>query len=88
MSGEGMIKAWIAVGVAEGLRQAGYTSGEISERKARMTYGSWFTEAVAAGKIKPVRIGYGKTATRHYLVTDILAYKAVCYTPAELIYNN
>ena len=88
MSGERMIKAWIAVGVAEGLRQIGAVSGEISERQARKTYGSWFTDAVAAGHIKPVRIGYGKTATRHYLVTDILAYKAVCYTPASLIYKD
>ena len=86
--GEGkMIRAWIAVGAAEGLRQAGFTSGEISERQARKTYGHWFTEAVDAGHIKPVRIGEGRTATRHYLVTDILAYKALSYTPAELIYN-
>jgi len=88
MSGELMIKAWIAVGAAEGLRQAGFVSGEVSERQARKTYGKWFTDAVAEGHIKPTRIGYGKTATRHYLVTDILAYKAKCLTPAELIFNH
>lgn len=86
MDGGRMIMAWIAVGAAEGLRQAGYVSGEISERQARKTYGSWFKEAVAAGHIKPSRIGYGKTATRHYLVTEILAYKAKSLTPAELLF--
>ena len=74
--------------VIETLRRLGYTNGEISERQARKTYGKPFTDAVAAGLLKPVRVGAGRTATRHYLVTDILAYKAVCYTPAELIYKN
>lgn len=82
-----MIQSWIAVGAAEGLRMAGVTAGEISERQARKTYGKWFVEAVAAGKIRPIRIGAGRTSTKHYSVTDILTYKAVCNTPAELIYK-
>lgn len=82
-----MIQSWIAVGAAEGLRMAGVTAGEISERQARKTYGKWFVEAVAAGKIRPIRIGEGRTSTKHYSVTDILTYKAVCNTPAELIYK-
>lgn len=87
MDGSRMIQSWIAVGAAEALRLAGVSDGEISERKARNIYGKWFTDAVAAGRIKPVRIGAGKTATKHYRITDILAYKAACYTPAELIYK-
>ena len=82
-----MIQSWIAVGAAEGLRMAGVTAGEISERQARKTYGKWFVEAVAAGKIRPIRMGAGRTSTKHYSVTDILTYKAVCNTPAELIYK-
>lgn len=82
-----MIKSWIAVGAAEGLRLAGVTAGEISERQAKKTYGRWFVEAVAAGHIKPVRYGGGRTSTKHYSVTDILTYKAMCCTPAELIYK-
>ena len=82
-----MIKSWIAVGAAEGLRAAGVTAGEISERQARKIYGKWFVEAVAAGRIKPIRVGAGRTSTKHYSVTDILTYKAICATPAELIYK-
>ena len=74
--------------VIETLRQVGLISGEISERQARKTYGKPFTDAVAAGKIKPVRIGAGKTATRHYRIADILDWQNKCYTPAELIYKN
>lgn len=87
MDGSRMIQSWIAVGAAEALRLAGLTDGEISDRQARKVYGKWFSDAVAAGHIKPVRVGYGRTATKHYRISDILAYKAQCYTPAELIYK-
>lgn len=87
MDGSRMIQSWIAVGAAEALRLAGLTDGEISDRQARKVYGKWFSDAVAAGHIKPVRVGFGRTATKHYRVSDILAYKAQCYTPAELIYK-
>ena len=70
--------------VAETLRQLGLDSGEISERQARKTYGKPFTDAVAAGKIRPVRIGSGKTATRHYRVLDILALQNAAYEPARI----
>ena len=70
--------------IAETLRELGVISGEISERQARKTYGKPFTEAVAAGKIRPVRVGVGKTATRHYRVVDILDWQNKCYEPAHL----
>jgi len=85
MDSRRMIESWIAVGAAEGLRLAGVTAGEISERQARKTYGKWFVDEVAAGRIRPIRIGTGKTSTRHYSVTQILARKAMCCTPAELL---
>jgi len=87
MDARKMIEAWVAVGAAEGLRLAGVTAGEISERQARKTYGKWFSDEVAAGRIRPIRIGTGKTATKHYRLTDILTRKAECYTPAELLYK-
>ena len=74
--------------IVETLRQLGLTRGEISERQARKTYGKPFTDAVAAGRIKPVRVGFGKTATKHYRIADILDWQAACYTPAQLIYKN
>ena len=70
--------------ITETLRELGVISGEISERQARKTYGKPFTEAVAAGKIRPVRVGVGKTATRHYRITDILDWQNRCYEPAQL----
>ena len=73
--------------VAEVLRQMGVSSGEISERQARKIYGKPFVDAVAAGRIRPVRIGAGKTATKHYRVIDILAEQSRAYEPARIIYN-
>lgn len=70
--------------ITETLRQLGLTSGELSERQARKTYGKPFTDAVAAGRIKPVRVGYGKTATKHYRIADILAWQNSCYEPASI----
>lgn len=74
--------------VAEVLRQMGVTSGEISERQARKTYGKPFMDAVSAGRIRPVRVGAGKTSTKHYRIADILAEQARAYEPAHLIFNN
>ena len=88
MDASRMIQSWIAVGAAEALRLAGLTDGEISDRQARKVYGKWFADAVATGHIRPVRYGTGRTATKHYRISDILAYKAQCYTPAEIIYKN
>ena len=72
--------------VTETLRQLGMASGEISERQARRTYGKPFIEAVASGKIRPVRVGAGKTATKHYRIIDILALQSEAYAPAQLNY--
>ena len=44
MDARRMITAWVAVGAAEGLRLAGVTAGEVSERQARKTYGKWFDD--------------------------------------------
>ena len=72
--------------VTETLRQLGMASGEISERQARRTYGKPFIEAVASGKIRPVRVGTGKTATKHYRIIDVLALQSEAYAPAQLNY--
>ena len=74
--------------VTEVLRQMGVSSGEISERQARKVYGKPFVDAVAAGRIRPVRIGAGKTATKHYRINDILAEQSRAYEPARIIYKH
>lgn len=73
--------------VAETLRQLGMADGEISERQARKIYGKPFVDAVASGKILPVRIGSGRTATKHYRILDILALQSQSYEPARIIYK-
>lgn len=81
---ERIAKAWSAAGAAEAFALCGVTSGEVSERQARKVYGTWFREAVEAGRIRPVRVGVGRTATRWYSIAEILAYKAAAITRAEL----
>lgn len=70
--------------VLETLRQLGMADGEISERQARKTFGKPFVEAVATGKILPVRSGSGKTATKHYRIMDILELQNQAYSPARI----
>lgn len=82
---ERIATAWSAAGAAQALTQCGVTAGEVSESRARKTYGSWFKQAVDAGRIRPVRVGAGKTATRWYSIPEILTYKAQAITRAELI---
>lgn len=58
------------------LTSLGMTSGEISRNRAISVYGKWFTKAIAAGRIKPVRVGEGRGATKWYSVMDILSLRA------------
>lgn len=67
------IKAHTAMTVLMTLEQLGLANAEISERKARQIYGKFFTENVANGRLRPARRATGKTATKWYRVTDILA---------------
>lgn len=75
----------INIGCVQTMRSLGVTSGEMSERQAVRTYGSWFVEAVNRGDIAPCRVGNGKTGTKWYNVTDILSYKARKEIRATLI---
>ena len=62
-------------GAIEALRLAGVTSGEISFSKAKKTYGVWFMKATADGRLNPCRKGVGKSGTKWYSLTEILALK-------------
>ena len=72
-----------ALGAAEALKALGLSSGELSERQAKATYGRWFTEAVRDGAIRPCRQGGG--SRRYYDVTEILRYKAAHLERAALL---
>lgn len=79
-----LITTCCALGSAQTMEALGVTSGEISQRKARDTYGKWFVDADRAGRIRPVRVENGPHGTRKYRVVDILALKAQDSIPAEL----
>ena len=81
---EAIVKEATALGVAQALETLGITAGEISQRKARKTYGKWFDDAERAGRIRPCRIDEGGHGTRHYRVVDIQELKTADLVRAEL----
>ena len=76
----------ISIGTAQALVTLGVHSGEISMRKARDVYGKWFMDAVNNGRLYPCRVEDGRSGTKWFRVTDILALKADDIAKAELIY--
>lgn len=76
-----------AMGAASVLEQLGLTPGEISQRRARDTYGKWFADAVASGRLHPCRIEDGHAGTRWFRVVDILALKTKDAARAEINFH-
>lgn len=66
-------------------QRIGQISGEISEREAFRTYGSWLRRAVEQGRIRAHRTGDGKTSKKLYNVAQILALRASDKASAQLI---
>lgn len=64
------------LGATIALQRVGHISGEISEREAFRTYGSWLRHAVEAGRIRAHRTGNGPTSKKLYNVAQILALRA------------
>ena len=85
---EQLVKSAAKMGAAEVLETLGLTAGEISQRKARDTYGKWFTDAERAGRIRPARVDNGKNGTRHYRVVDIQELRTADLVRAELQFNH
>ena len=81
---ERIVKEAAALGAAQLAETLGLTAGEISQRKARDTYGKWFDEAVNRGRIRPVRIDNGHRKTKHFRVVDIQQLKTADLVRAEL----
>ena len=79
-----IVKTATETGAALVLETLGITAGEISQRKARDTYGKWFTDAERAGRIRPARIDEGKNGTRHYRVVEIQELKTADLVRAEI----
>lgn len=74
------------IGAVQVLELLGLSAGELSTRKARDTYGKWFLDAVANGRLHPCRIEEGKAGTRYYQVLDILKLKEKDALKAELTF--
>lgn len=85
---EELVKSAAATGAAMVLETLGITAGEISQRKARDTYGKWFTDAERAGRIRPARVDNGRNGTRHYRVVDIQELRTKDLMRAELQFNH
>ena len=73
---ERLIKTCTALGCARTMELLGVSSGVISQRQARATYGKWFADECAAHRLFPCRIEPGRAGTRWYRVTDILSLMA------------
>lgn len=85
---EKLVHSAAEMGAAQVLEILGLTAGEISQRKARDTYGKWFTDAEKAGRIRPVRVDNGKNGTRHYRVVEIQELRTADLVRAELQLTN
>ena len=85
---ERLVQSAAAMGAAQVLETLGLTAGEISQRKARTTYGKWFTDAERAGRIRPSRVDNGKNGTRHYRVVTIQELRTADLMRAELQLNH
>lgn len=84
---EQLVQSAAAMGAAQVLETLGITAGEISQRKARDTYGKWFTDAEKAGRIHPSRVNNGRNGTRHYRVVTIQELRTADLMRAELQLN-
>ena len=82
---ENIVKAIAEAAAVEVLRTLGLTSGELSRNQAIKTYGTWFKAAETSGRLRPVRIGKGRTGTRWYAVQDILALRAADMSAARML---
>lgn len=71
-----LIESCMALGTTETLRELGLHPGEISQREAKRIYGTYFTNAIADGRIKPCRLGTGARPKKYYSVKDILTLKS------------
>lgn len=81
---EALVQSAAAQGAAQVIETLGLSSGVICQGKARSVYGTWFTDAVKQGRIRPCRIGKGPRGVRHYRIVDILQLRTSDIMQAEL----
>lgn len=81
---EALVKSAAAQGAAQVIETLGLSSGLICQGKAKSVYGSWFTDAVKQGRIRPIQIGKGPRGVRNYRIVDILQLRTTDIMRAEL----
>ena len=82
-----LIQDAVELGATIALERLGLTSGEMSQRQARMVYGSYFDLLCKQGRIAPSHTEPGRAGTKFYRIADILECKLEDRTPAQLIIN-
>lgn len=83
-----LVKQASEAGAYKALQDYGHTSGEISQNEARKIYGTYFTQAAAAGRLRPVRTGNAVNSTKYFRVQDILNLRTADEAKALLIEIN
>ena len=83
-----IIRTSAEFGAAKALEDAGLVAGEISQKQATKIYHSFFTRAVAEGRLRPVRTGSAVNSTKYYRIADILALRLTEETEAYLVDTN
>lgn len=81
---EHIIQDSMRIGCLQTLELLGISAGEISLSKGVKMYGKWFKDAVADGKIRPIRIEDGKHGAKIFRVQDICAVRVQEAASAEL----
>ena len=81
---ETLISTCVELGSAKTMEALGVSSGEISQRRAIKMYGKWFSDAVADGRILPIRIEDGKRGAKIFRIQDICAVRVQEAARAEL----
>lgn len=85
---QAIIRSSAELGATIAIERAGLSSGEISKAEATRIYGAFFRDAVAAGRLRPVRVGGAVNSKQYYRVADILALRAADETAAYIIETN
>ena len=81
---EQLVSEAAKLGAAQIAEQLGLTSGEISQKQALATYGTWFREAVRRGRLHPSRVGDGRNGKKSYRVVEIQELRTADLVRAEL----
>lgn len=80
-----LVETAAELGAARLAETLGLHAGEISQRQALKTYGSWFALALRDQRIQPARIEAGHAGTKFYRVVDILNLKTADAAQACLL---